>query len=113
MIIAANIDGDSVGGGLGRAQTMAIATVEDGQITSWQEEPVRWDLAHEQVESGAVTGGGHHARIVSFLRAHKVELVVAGHVGPPMVHTLGLMGVRIVTATGPARQAILDAARAS
>ena len=111
MIIAVNIDGDVVGGGLGRAQTIAVAEVKDGQIVSWQEEPVRWDLAHEQVESGAVTGGSHHARIVSFLREHKVDVVVAGHVGPPMMHTLELLGVRVVTTTGSARQAVLDAAR--
>jgi len=111
MIIAVNIDGDVVGGGLGRAQTMAIAEVKDGQIASWQEESVRWDIAHEQVESGAVTGGSHHARIVKFLREHKVEAVIAGHVGPPMMHTLELLGVRVVIATGSARQAVLDAAQ--
>jgi len=106
-----------VGSGLGRAATIAIADVEDGQIRSWEEFGVRWDLSHDQpavaVGAGAGTShGSHHARIVSFMREHHVQVVVTGHVGPPMAHTLDLMGIAVLTgAIGDAKQAALDAAR--
>ena len=109
MIIAVNIVGDVVGTGLGRAAAIAVADVEDSQIVSWKEFDVRWDLSHDQP---ATSHGSHHATIVSFMREHHVEVVVTGHVGPPMAHTLDLMGIGIVTgATGDARQAALAAAR--
>ena len=126
MKIAVNILGSLVGGGLGRAQTMAVASVDQGQITSWEEFEVRWDLSHDQPVGGGLTigerpdvpgrephssHGSHHARIVSFMKEHQVDAVVTGHVGPPMAHTLDLMGITVfVGATGDARQAALDAA---
>jgi len=118
MIIAVNVVGGLVGSGLGRAATIAVADVEDSQIRSWQEYEVRWDLSHDQpaVTVGArpeASHGSHHARIVSFMREHRIEVVVTGHVGPPMAHTLDLMGIRVVTgAIGDAKQAALDAAKA-
>jgi predicted Fe-Mo cluster-binding NifX family protein len=39
---------------------------------------------------------------------HKVTCVVAGHMGPPMEHMLGQMGITVrLGATGDARAAIL------
>jgi predicted Fe-Mo cluster-binding NifX family protein len=115
MIIAVNLAGDLVGTGLGRAHTVAVADVQDDQIQSWNPVEVRWDLSHDQpaLAVGAPAGshGSHHARIVTFMRAHQVEAVVTGHVGPPMAHTLSLMGLRVVQgASGDARQAALAAA---
>jgi predicted Fe-Mo cluster-binding NifX family protein len=116
MIVAVNVVGQMVGGGLGRAQTMAVVDIESGRVISWQEYEVRWDLSHDQIAlghtggPGAVSHGSHHARIVSFLRDHAVEVVVTGHAGPPMAHTLDLKGVRLVTdVVGDARTAAVTA----
>lgn len=96
----------AVGGGLGRARRVAVATVADGRLTSWEEHEVGWDTLHDQGAEGA-----HHARIVRFLREHHVEVVVASHIGPGMQRTLHSMGVRMALgAQGDARQAVLAAA---
>ena len=111
MIIAVNVVGNLVGTGLGRATTIAIADVEDSQIVSWDEYEVRWDLSHDQPGEVRPSHGSHHGRIVSFMKEHNVQVVVTGHVGPPMAHTLDLMGIAVVTgAIGDARQAAVDAA---
>jgi len=114
MIIAVNVVGDQVAGGLGRAETMAIAQVEDGAITSWTEHEVRWDLAHDAMDQGLPGGpsshGGHHATIVRFLKDNGVEAVITGHAGPPMLHTLDLMGIETFFAGGAdAREAAIAA----
>jgi len=107
MILAVNIDGTMVGTGLGRAHTMAVADVQQGQIVSWDEVEVGWDISHDQ----ASTHESHHARIVGFMRDNHVEAVITGHMGPPMAHTLTLMGITIFTdAEGAARDAALAAA---
>jgi len=109
MIIAVNTLGDVVGTGLGRAVRIAIADVEDSQIRSWEEFDVGWDVSHDQP---ATSHGSHHARIVSFMREHHVQAVVTGHVGPPMAHTLDLMGISVIAgAVGDAKQAAVNAAR--
>lgn len=88
-----------VGGGWGRAQRIAIATVEDGGITGWAEHDVRWDVAHDEG-----TEGSHHARVVRFLQDNGVQVVATGHMGPPMARMLGTMGVQaVVDATGDPR----------
>lgn len=118
MIVAVNILGDQVGAGLGRAHTMAVASVEDGVIASWETHEVRWDLSHDAGTGVLQIGtkptgdshGSHHARIVSFLRDNAVEVVVTGHMGPPMAHTIEALGILgIVGAAGDAQQATLDA----
>lgn len=97
--------GDVIGPSFGKATRVAVARVEDGAITAWDAFDVGWDVAHD---SG--THGAHHARIVSFLRSHAVECVIARHVGPPMQRTLASMGVRLVLgAEGDARAAVLAA----
>lgn len=105
--VAVNISGSQVGSGWGKAQRVAVATVEDGAITAWVEHDVRWDLAHDEG-----TEGSHHARIVRFLREHGVQAVVTGHMGQPMARMLATMGIRaVVGATGDAREAAVAAAR--
>jgi len=107
MIVAINVIGDAVGGGLGRAQSMAVAEVDDGQVQSWEVFDVRWDLSHDQPDPSG--HGAHHARIVKFMKDHGIEAVVTGHAGPPMVHTLDLMGIPVlVGGEGDARQAAID-----
>lgn len=98
----------TVGGGLGRASRVAIASVAGGRIDSWEEHEVGWDRLHDEGAEGA-----HHARIVRFLREHGVEVVVARGIGPGMQRTLGSMGVRSVLGVeGDAREAVAAAASA-
>jgi len=89
----------------GRAQRMAVAELTSGLVTGWTEFEVGWDSLHDEGTEGA-----HHARIARFLKDHSVEAVVAGHMGPPMVHMLEKMGVKVtLDATGSARVAALRA----
>lgn len=107
-VVAVNLAGSSVGGGWGRAQRIAIATVDAGAITDWTEHDVRWDIAHDEG-----TEGSHHARVVRFLRENGVQVVVTGHMGPPMARMLGTMGILAVTdVTGDAKAAALAAVTA-
>jgi predicted Fe-Mo cluster-binding NifX family protein len=86
----------------GRAERVAVARLEGGRITAWQEIDVAWDALHD-----VGTEGGHHARVARLLRDHGVEVVVAGHMGPPMVEMLGrLRTVATLGASGDARAAV-------
>ena len=77
----------------GRASRLAVARLAGGTIVSWEEHDVAWDALHD-----IGTEGGHHARVARFLSDHGVQVVVAGHMGPPMVQMLGRM--RIVARLG-------------
>jgi predicted Fe-Mo cluster-binding NifX family protein len=91
----------TVGGGLGRAQTVAVADVRDGEVTSWTEVPVGWGDLH-----GIGPEGTHHARIVRFVREHALECVVTSGLGESMRTTMGKLGVVVRTdLTGDARAA--------
>ena len=90
----------------GRARRVAVAGVADGRVVSWEEFDVGWDALHD---SGGE--GGHHARLARFLLDHHVEAVAADHMGVPMEHMLGKMGLRVVLgASGDARRAAVAAA---
>jgi predicted Fe-Mo cluster-binding NifX family protein len=90
----------------GRADRVAVADVVNGQIVSWQEVEVSWSRLHDEG-----TPGSHHARVVTFLREHKVEAVVANHIGDGMARTLATMGLPVhLGAVGDARAAVLAAA---
>lgn len=85
----------------GRADRVAIVQVTGGRIGAWQEYDVGWNALHD-----AGTEGSHHARVARFVQEHHVEAVVANHMGPPMVHMLEKMGVKVwLGATGDARDA--------
>ena len=87
----------------GRADRVAIADVMGADIVGWREFAVGWNGLHDEG-----TEGSHHARLARFLREHRVEAVVAGHMGPPMVHVLELMGVAVfLGADGSAGDAAL------
>jgi predicted Fe-Mo cluster-binding NifX family protein len=89
----------------GRANRLAITEIADGAIRSWEEQDVGWNALHDEG-----TEGSHHARVARFLREHHIEAVVANHMGPPMAHMVGLMGVKVwLGATGDARQAVVRA----
>ncbi len=106
MIVAIALGDDGTAGhGLGRAPRVAIARVEDGSIQSWSEHETRWDVRHDEGSEGS-----HHARIARFMTENGVEMVVAGHMGPPMVQMLGRMGVAVRLDGGEdARAAVLTA----
>ena len=89
----------------GKAPVVALATVRDGAVAGWSEHEVRWDLSHDVGQHG-----GHHARIVRFLREHDVAAVAADHMGPPMVHTLGKLGVEVLLGAGDDGEAAAVAA---
>ena len=107
MIVAVTTSSTgAVGGGLGRAQTVAVADVRDGTIVSWTEIEVGWGDLH-----GTGTEGSHHARIVRFVREHALESVVTSGLGEGMRTTMGKLGVVVRTdLAGDARAAAVTAA---
>jgi predicted Fe-Mo cluster-binding NifX family protein len=89
----------------GRAARVAVAGVLDGGISSWEEFEVGWDTLHD-----VGSEGGHHARVARFLLEHGAEVVVADHMGDPMLNMLAEMGVDVrLGAGGDARAAVLAA----
>ena len=107
MVVCVPVTGDgAVDPRWGRAARVAIADVEAGAIASWREFDTRWDATHD-----LGTEGGHHAAVAGFLREHRVQVVVADHMGPPMVRMLDGMRIRVqLDARGDARQAVLTMA---
>jgi predicted Fe-Mo cluster-binding NifX family protein len=89
----------------GRADRVAVSTITDGRIAGWQDFAVGWGGLHDTAGEG-----DHHARIARFLKEHDVQVVVAGHMGPPMQNMLAKMRIEVhLGAGGPARQATLGA----
>ncbi len=80
----------AVGGGWGKANTVAIARVSAGIVDSVEIINVGWQALHDEG-----TEGGHHARIVRFLREHDVTDVATGHMGEGMRNTLTKLGVTL------------------
>jgi predicted Fe-Mo cluster-binding NifX family protein len=108
MTVAVAMAPDGTAGqGWGRADRVAIARVEGERIQSWDEYDVGWDALHDEGSEG-----GHHARIARFLGDHAVQLVLAGHMGSPMVQMLGRMGIRVrLGDAGDPRAAVIAAVR--
>jgi predicted Fe-Mo cluster-binding NifX family protein len=99
----------TVDGSFGRAARVAVFHVDDGTILGAEEHAVGWDVLHDEGPHGS-----HHGRIVRFLMDQGVEAVVADFAGPPMVNTMGKMGLRVwLGASGDARSAALAAAAAA
>jgi predicted Fe-Mo cluster-binding NifX family protein len=95
-------DGE-VAAGWGRARRVAVASVTEDGITTWQELDVAWDVLHDEGTEGA-----HHARVARFLREYHVEVVITEHLGAGMARMIGSMGIRLVQgARGDARAAVL------
>jgi predicted Fe-Mo cluster-binding NifX family protein len=107
MVVCVPMSADgAVGGSWGRAPSVTLMWFDDGHITRVETHDVRWDELHD-----VGTEGGHHARVARFLRDNRVEVVVAGHMGPPMAHMLDEMGIRsVLGASGDARAAVLASA---
>ena len=89
----------------GKADRVAVVEVVGGAIVSWQEIEVSWSRLHDEG-----TPGSHHGRVVTFLREHQIDAVVANHMGDGMVRTLDTMGLpALLGAAGDARVALLAA----
>lgn len=102
VCIPVHADG-SVDPRFGRAERVAVATLAGGVVERWVEHDVRWGELHDSGGEGA-----HHARIARFLQQEGVEVVVAGHMGPPMEQMLRKMGIEVLLgARGAAREAVL------
>ena len=106
MIICVPIDSaDAVDPRWGRAERVALATVEDGAIREWRELSVGWDSLHDAGSEAA-----HHARVARFLRENSVDVVVAHHMGAGMSRMLNAMRVTVQLGEGgDARLAVLSA----
>jgi predicted Fe-Mo cluster-binding NifX family protein len=86
----------------GRARRLAIAQVEAGTITRWEELDVGWGDARNTGSERA-----HHARVARFIKEHHVETVLVDHMGDDMLRILARMGVTVhLGASGDARQAV-------
>ena len=100
-------EGGAVGPRWGRAQRVAVATLEHDRLSSWDEIEVGWDRAREEGSDRR-----HHARVARFVKQHGVGVVVARHMGDDMLAMLGRMGVQVQLPTSDdARQAVRAAAR--
>ncbi len=106
VVVAVPVEeGRKVGHGWGRAPRVAVATVAGGRITGWTEHQVDWDALHD-----TTTEGGHHARVVRFLKEQRIDVVVAHHMGPPMARMIESMGLEHrLGAAGDAEAAVLAA----
>ncbi len=107
MIIAAPVEPDgSVGHTWGKARSVVVARVEAGRIADWTPYEVAWDVLHD-----AGTHGSHHARVITFLRAHDVGVVLVDHVGDGMRRMLTSAGIDLREGVGgDARAAMRSAA---
>ncbi len=104
VCVPVTVDG-AVDHSWGLARRVAVAEVTGGRVASWEEFDVGWDVLHDSDGEGR-----HHARLARFLLDHHVEAVAAGHMGAPMEHMLGKMGLKVVLgASGDAREAALAA----
>ena len=108
MIIAAAVDPNgTVAHSWGKARSVVVAEVEGDQVVDWRPYEVSWDLLHDEGSPGA-----HHARVVTFLEAHEVEMVLVDHVGEGMRRMLAGMGVVLREGVqGDARTAMVAAVR--
>ena len=108
MIVCVPVTADgSLDARWGRADRVAIAEVKEGTIARWEEFEVGWGTLHDEG-----TEGSHHARVARFLQDHQIEVVVADHMGPPMVNMLQQMGLEVrLGAAGDARGAVLAGIR--
>jgi predicted Fe-Mo cluster-binding NifX family protein len=107
IVAVAVTDAGRIAPGWGRAHRVAVASTSDGVVTDWTEFEVGWDLSRD-----TETDGAHHARVARFLLEHRVQAVVADHLGAGMSRMLHTMGINAsLGSSGDARGAAQAAAR--
>ena len=107
MVICVAVAGDgTVDPRWGRAHRVAVTAAGGGAITNWEEFDVSWDTLHDTGPEGV-----HHARVARFLIDHRVDTVLAHHMGGGIAQMLEKMGVTVrLGVGGDARQAVVAAA---
>ncbi len=107
MIICAPVTpGGEIGHSWGRAHTVALLTVEAGEVVASERMDVSWDSLHDEG-----TEGSHHARVARFLKEHRVNTVLASHMGAPMANMIHKLGIQLhLQAGGNARESALAVA---
>lgn len=107
VLTPVNPDGSS-GGHFGKAHWVAVGNIENDQLVDWDVHEVAWDVSHD---SGS--HGSHHARVISFLKDHHIEYVVAAGMGQGMARMLDSAKVAVLPATaGDAKRSVLAAVAA-
>ena len=90
---------------LGRADKVAIATVENKEITNWEEYDVPFGKNHDHHhhdnhnhnhEHGHGQGNKHHESIRDFLVQHNVDVILVEHSGPGIMAMLEEANVKMV-----------------
>ncbi len=89
-VVAVPIDEHGWVGPWGRAHRVALAKVQDGAVTAWEELEVGWDALHDTGSEAA-----HHARVARFVKQHGVQVVAAAHMGRDMQAMLERMHLRV------------------
>ncbi len=108
MVILATLTGtDTVGGGFGRADRVAIARLQREGGFQVEEIHVGWGEQHDQHADGL-----HHAMIAKFLQEQAVDKVVTGHMGEGMQRMLSAMKIPVVQFQGPLGEVLAQAAEA-
>ena len=108
MVILATLAGkDTVGGGFGRADRVAVARLQQSGGFQVEEIEVGWGEKHDHHADGL-----HHAMIAKFLQEQGVDTVVTGHMGDGMVRMLGSMKIRVVQQEGPLDDVLKTASEA-
>ncbi len=104
ICIPLNADG-TIHDRLGKANTVAICKLEDGQVSDWTEHVVEWDTTY-----GVDVMGVHHPRIMRFMQDQKVDAVVADNVCDVIQRSLPNVGVTVHPGfTGDARSVVASA----
>lgn len=88
---------------LGRADKVAIATIEDKEIAKWEEFDVPFGKNHDHHhhhshEHGHDHGQGnkHHESIRDFLVSHNVDVILVEHSGPGILALLEEANIKMV-----------------
>lgn len=112
-IAAAVLQSGKVNPHFGRTSKMALADVEEGQITRWQEVDTPFPEMHgdqpHHHEGGHKPNPSHQETIKQFLVEHDVDVVFVHHAGPGLQKVIDETGIKVVTgAQGNARDIIQE-----
>ncbi|MFV9510867.1 NifB/NifX family molybdenum-iron cluster-binding protein [Tepidibacillus sp. LV47] len=109
----------------GRANRLALATIENGQITKWEEVDVPFAQTHgdhdhhhdhhdhhHHHDHEHHHHHAHHENIKNWLVEHGIDMVLVDHAGPGMQKVINETNIKVIVgAKGNARevvQAVID-----